>query len=270
MSSYETFAKVYDTFMSNVPYDKWMKYILKIWQKFDIEPKLILDLACGTGNMSFRLAEAGYETIGIDLSEDMLEEAMEKNAELSPDKKPVLYLNQDMREFELYGTVDCVLCLCDSINYITEETDLLHVFRLVNNYLEPGGLFIFDINTVYKFKNILADNSYGQTTETAAYTWENYYDEEESINEFYTNFFIENPDGTYDRYEEYHYERGYTVEKIKQLLGKAGLILEAVFDDNTFDAPKDTSERIYFIARESGKGPDGVSHVFDNIDKSEE
>ena len=263
MSSYETFAQVYDTFMSNVPYDDWIIYIQKIWDKFNIKPQLILDLACGTGNISSRLANLGYEMIGVDLSEDMLEEAMEKNAQLLPGKKPVLYLNQDMRDFELYGTVDCVLCLCDSINYITDENELLHVFKLVNNYLEPGGLFIFDINTVYKFKNVLADNSFGQTTETAAYTWENYYDEEENINEFYTNFFIENPDGTYDRYEEYHYERGYTVEKIKELLEKAGLIAEGVFDDNSFAAPNEKSERIYFAARESGKGADGVSHVFD-------
>ena len=142
MSSYETFAQVYDTFMSNVPYDDWIIYIQKIWDKFNIKPQLILDLACGTGNISSRLANLGYEMIGVDLSEDMLEEAMEKNAQLLPGKKPVLYLNQDMRDFELYGTVDCVLCLCDSINYITDENELLHVFKLVNNYLEPGGLFI--------------------------------------------------------------------------------------------------------------------------------
>lgn len=263
MSSYETFAQVYDTFMSNVPYDDWIKYIKKIWRKFGLEPKLVLDLACGTGNVAFGLAAGGCEMIGVDLSEDMLDEAMAKNALLPPGAKPVLYLNQDMREFELYGTVDCVLCLCDSINYITDEDDLLMVFKLVNNYLEPGGLFVFDINTIYKFKNVLADNSYSQTTETAAYTWENYYDETEGINEFYTNFFIENPGGTYDRYEEYHYERGYTAEKIAELLEKAGLVVEGVFDDNTFDPPRADSERIYFVARESGKGPDGVSHVFD-------
>ena len=265
MSSYETFAQVYDTFMSDVPYDKWTAYIKKIWNKFNLNPKLVLDLACGTGNISTRLANEGYEMIGIDLSEDMLDEAMEKNASLLPEAKPVLYLNQDMREFELYGTVDCVLCLCDSINYITDEDDLLQVFRLVNNYLEPNGLFIFDIKKIYKFKNVLADNSFCQTTQSAAYTWENYYDEKESINEFYTNFFIETKNGMYERFEECHYEKGYSIEKIKELLEKAGLVFEAVFDDNTFDPPQDSSERLYFVARESGKGPDGVSHVFDNI-----
>lgn len=265
MSSYETFAQVYDTFMSNIPYDEWIDYIQKIWQRFGAKPKLILDLACGTGNMAFRLAKLGYEMIGVDLSEDMLDEAMAKNALLDPEVKPVLYLNQDMRDFELFGTVDCVLCLCDSINYITDEEELLRVFRLVNNYLDPHGLFIFDINTIHKFRDVLADNSYSQTTESAAYTWENYYDPEENINEFYTNFFIENSDGAYDRYEEYHYERGYTVEKIKELLEKAGLIIEGIFDDNTFYTPTETSERIYFVARENGKGADGVSHVFDEV-----
>lgn len=261
MSRYESFARVYDTFMSDIPYDQWIDYIQKIWQRYSLKPKLILDLACGTGSISSRLADMGFEMIGVDLSEDMLEEAAEKNAML---KKSVLYLNQDMREFELFGTVDCVLCLCDSINYITDESELLHVFKLVNNYLEPKGLFIFDINTIYKFKNVLADNSYGQTTDTAAYTWENYYDESEALNEFYTNFFIETDDGTYERHEECHYERGYTAEKIQELLEKAGLTVEGIFHDNTFDPPRPDSERIYFVARESGKGADGVSHVFDN------
>ncbi len=263
MSSYESFAKVYDTFMSNIPYDKWVDYIERIWKKFGLKPKLVLDLACGTGNISFRFAQKGYEMIGIDLSSDMLEAATEKNALLPPEAKSVLYLEQDMCEFELYGTVDCVLCLCDSINYITDENELLTVFKLVNNYLEPRGLFIFDINTIYKFKNVLADNSYSQTTEDAAYTWENYYDEDECINEFYTNFFIKNTDDAYDRYEECHYERGYTIEKISELLEKAGLITEGIFNDNTFDEPDTKSERVYFVARECGKGKDGVSHVFD-------
>lgn len=267
MASYETFAQVYDMFMSDVPYDNWVDYIKKIWERFGLEPKLVLDLACGTGNISARLANMGYEVIGVDLSEDMLDEAAAKNAELAPDAKPVMYLNQDMRAFELYGTVDCVLCLCDSINYITDEAELLTVFRLVNNYLDRGGLFVFDINTLHKFKNILADNSYGQTTETAAYTWENYFDEEENINEFYTNFFIENDGGTYDRYEEYHYEKAYTAEKIISLLEKAGLRFEGVFHDNSFDAPKEDSERIYFVAREYQKGEDGVSHAFENTGK---
>lgn len=248
MSSYETFAQVYDLFMNDVPYDDWVCYIENIWSKYSLKPELVLDLACGTGNVTQRLAAKGYDMIGIDLSEEMLNEAVHKNQ-----YDNVLYLNQDMCEFELYGTVDSIICLCDSINYITEKEDLLQVFKLVNNYLNPKGLFIFDINTVYKFQYVLADNSYSQTTENAAYTWENFYDKDECINEYYTNFFIQNDTGSYDRFEEYHYERGYTVDEIKILLEQAGLILLDVYAENSFDKPQADSQRIYFVAQENGK-----------------
>jgi hypothetical protein len=171
------------------------------------------------------------------------------------DKSPesILYLNQDMREFELFGTVDSIVCLCDSINYITDSEDLLTVFKLVNNYLDPKGLFIFDINTIHKFRDVLADNCFCETTDTSAYTWENYYDEDEKINEFYTNFFVENEDGLYERFEEYHYEKGYSIDEIAQLLEKAGLKLLGVFDELTLTPPTEDSSRIYFVAQEVTK-----------------
>ena len=154
-----------------------------------------------------------------------------------------------MREFELIGKVDAIVSLCDSLNYITEKADLLEVFKRVHNYLEKDGLFVFDINTIYKFQNILSDNSFCETTENSAYTWENYYDEEERINEFYTNFFVENSDGLYERYEEFHYEKGYTIEEIKELLGMAGLEFEAVYDELTFEEPKEESQKVFFVAK---------------------
>ncbi len=176
----------------------------------------------------------------------MLAKAKEKST-----KENILYLQQDMREFELYGTVDCILSICDSINYILEEEELLQVFKLVNNYLEPKGLFIFDINTTYKFKNILASNSFSETTEDSAYTLENYFDEDESINEFYTNFFIKDEStNLYHRFEEIHYEKAYEIEKIKELLEKAGLKFLAVYDEITFNEPKENSERVFFVAQE--------------------
>ncbi len=248
MADYEGFAEVYDAFMQDTPYDEWTAYIERIWQHFGLKPKLVCDLACGTGSMTVRLAEKGYDMIGIDLSNSMLSKAREK----SP--KSILYLNQDMREFELYGTVDSIICLCDSINYITEDEDLLTVFKLVNNYLDPKGLFIFDINTIHKFKNILADNCFCETTETSAYTWENYYDDEEKINEFYTNFFVEDKEsGLYHRFEEYHYERGYTIDEISSLIEKAGMKLLGVFDELTLTPPTKDSKRIYFVAQEITK-----------------
>lgn len=252
MSSYESFSEVYDTFMEDTPYDEWLEQIEKVWDKYNLKPKLVLDLACGTGNMTLRLAKKGYDMTGVDLSEQMLSKAMEKAEEEKIEN--ILFLNQDMREFELYGTVDSIICLCDSINYILEEDELLQVFKLVNNYLDPKGLFIFDINTIYKFKNILGENNFCESTENSAYTWENYFDEEEMINEFYTNFFIKDEkSGLYERYEEYHYEKGYTIEKINFLLEQAGLKPLGVFNELSFDAPKADSQRIYFVAQEITK-----------------
>lgn len=251
MSSYESFSEVYDTFMEDTPYDEWVEYIEKIWQKFSSKPKLIAELGCGTGNITGRLAQKGYDMIGIDLSDSMLAKARQKSKD---NKHNILYLNQDMREFELFGTVDSIICLCDSVNYITSEEELLEVFKLANNYLDPKGLFIFDLNTIYKFENILSDNSFSQTTETSAYTWENYYDSEERLNEYYTNFFIlDEQSGKYDRYEEYHYEKGYSIETISNLIEKSGLKLLAVYDEFTFEAPKADSQRIYFVAQEITK-----------------
>ena len=181
----------------------------------------------------------------------MLAKAREKSAK---ENVNILYLEQDMREFELYGTVDCIVSMCDSINYILEEDELLQVFKWVNNYLEPKGLFIFDINTIYKFENILGYNSFSQTTENSAYTLENYFDNEEMINEFYTNFFIEDEEtGLYHRFEEIHYEKAYTIEKIKELIEKSGLTLLGVYDELTFNEPKEDSQRVFFVACENGK-----------------
>ncbi len=251
MSVYENFAQVYDTFMENIPYNDWLEYIEKIWDKFNLKPKLIADLGCGTGNITIPLAKKGYELIGIDASYQMLAKAREKSAK---ENVNILYLEQDMREFELYGTVDCIVSMCDSINYILEEDELLQVFKWVNNYLEPKGLFIFDINTIYKFENILGYNSFSQTTENSAYTLENYFDNEEMINEFYTNFFIEDEEtGLYHRFEEIHYEKAYTIEKIKELIEKSGLTLLGVYDELTFNEPKEDSQRVFFVACENGK-----------------
>ncbi len=251
MPSYESFSEVYDKFMEDVPYDKWLDMLEKIWSKYNLKPNLILDLACGTGNMTIRLAQKGYDMIGVDLSEDMLLKAKEKAETKS--LKNILFLNQDMREFELYGTVDSIICLCDSINYILEPDELFNVFKLVSNYLNPGGLFIFDINTIYKFENILGSSSFCETTENSAYIWENYYDREEMINEFYVNFFIEKENGLYERFEEYHYEKGYSAEAVSLLLKKAGLNLMGIYDELSFKKPNDKSERIYFVAMEKTK-----------------
>ncbi len=146
MEAYSGFAEVYDLFMDNVPYEIWGEYLLDRLLEYGIRDGLVLDLGCGTGKMTRFLAKEGYDMIGVDVSQEMLGIAAEKESE----GKPILYLNQDMREFELYGTVRAVVSVCDALNYLTEQEDLLSVFKLVNNYLDPGGIFIFDMNNRYE------------------------------------------------------------------------------------------------------------------------
>lgn len=247
MGAYESFASVYDLFMDEINYDEWVSYVEKLWNRFDLKPDIVCELGCGTGNISLRLAEKGYETIGIDISADMLSEAKMKAEQNGTD---VLFLLQDMREFELYGTVNSIVCLCDSLNYITDDEDMQQVFNLVNNYLHPGGLFVFDLNTEYKFKEIYGENTFSETDEDAVYIWENYYDEEERINEYYLNFFMKNETGTYDRTQEEHFERAYSLDEIKRFIEKSGMKFEAAYDAFTFEPVKENSERIYVVARE--------------------
>ena len=208
MEAYEGFAAVYDMFMEETDYDMWVEYIKKIWKKENCHPKLIADLGCGTGNVTQILAREGYDVIGIDFSEDMLAEAKKK---AEAENLDILYLLQDMREFELYGTVRAVVSVCDSMNYITDEEDLLQVFRLVSNYLDPGGIFIFDLNTVHKYRDILGDATIAENREECSFIWENDFDEEEGINEYDLTLFIRREDeDLYEKYEETHYQRAYS------------------------------------------------------------
>ena len=156
MQAYTGFAVVYDTFMDNIPYEEWCEYLTGLLKEQGVAGGLLLDLGCGTGSLTELLADAGYDMIGVDNSEEMLELALEKKEKSGKD---ILYLCQDMREFELYGTVAAVVSICDCMNYILEPEDLTEVFRLVNNYLDPGGVFIFDMNTEYKYREIMADNT---------------------------------------------------------------------------------------------------------------
>lgn len=249
MASYESFARVYDQFMDEVPYEEWVRYIERLMEYYKMEPKLVLDLGCGTGNVTQLLAQKGFEMIGIDNSEEMLMIAKEKARDCQLD---ILYLGQDMREFELYGTVGTVISVCDSLNYILEEEELLEVFKLVNNYLDPKGLFIFDLNTEYKYKDILGENTFAQNYEKCSYIWENYYYEEDKINEYKLTLFVEE-DGLFRKFEEEHYQRAYSLETVKELVEKAGLEFVTAYEAFTMESPKVDSERIYIIAREKGK-----------------
>ena len=249
MEAYTDFALVYDTLMDNTPYEVWCERVVSILKESRIKNDIVLDLGCGTGTLTELLAKKGYDMIGVDLSYEMLARAMEKREQSG---LPILYLQQDMREFELYGTVKAVVSVCDSLNYLLEDEDVIETFKLVNNYLDPEGLFIFDFNTVHKYRDVIGDTTIAENREDCSFIWENYYHEEECINEYEVTFFIK--EGEYfRRFEETHYQRGYTVEEMKTFLIQAGMDFVSMKDADTWDEVTGESERICIVAKERGK-----------------
>ena len=253
-TTYSKFALVYDNLMDNIPYDEWTSYLKKLLDDYDIKEGIIAELGCGTGNITERLAEYGYDMIGIDNSPEMLDIAMQKGA---ANKSSSLYLCQDMREFELYGTVRAVISLCDSINYITDKDDLVTIMRLVNNYLDPGGLFIFDFNTLHYYRDVVADNTIAEDRDDISIIWDNYFDEDTNINELALSHFVKDKesesDDIYKKYSELHLQKAYTLDEIKEAIAASGLEFITAFNAFTSEAPDEDSERIYIIAREKGK-----------------
>ena len=244
---YNDFAYVYDRLINDVDYKEWADYYFKIFQRYGLNPKLGLDLGCGTGNLTLELANRGIEMTGVDLSEDMLMVAREKSEGLD-----ILYLNQDMTEFELYGTVDFVVSSLDCVNYITDKRDLLKVMKLVNNYLDPGGLFIFDINTRYKLESIIGDNTFILENDDCFCSWQNEYDKKRKLSDFYLTFFLKDGEG-YTRFDEQHTQRAHEIEEIKALIESSGMRLLKVYHNLSFENPKKNSERVFFVVQEQGK-----------------
>lgn len=247
ISSYGGFASVYDAFMDNVPYEDWSKYIIQLLHHYGVDSGIVLDLGCGTGNVTEYLSRAGYDMIGVDNSVEMLQIAMEKNSEA---ESGILYLCQDMREFELYGTVEAVISVCDSMNYLTDKEDFVQVVRLVNNYLEKNGYFIFDLNTVYKYETILGENTIAEDREDMSFIWQNFYDENSCINEYDLSIFVVDEEGKYDKFQETHYQRAYHLDEIKACIEEGGMEFVNAYDAFTWDAPREDSERIYVVAKE--------------------
>ena len=250
MDAYTGFAGVYDRFMEDVPYERWCSMIINELKMASIEDGLVLDLGCGTGTLTGMLAAAGYDMIGVDASAEMLQCAMEKRDASGHD---ILYLCQDMREFELYGTVRAVVSTCDTMNYLLTRSDFIQTVRLVNNYLDPGGLFIFDLNTLYKFRELMGNTTIAESGEDASFIWDNFFDEETGRNEYDLTLFIRQENGLYERQIEVHEEQGYTLEEVRNFLAAGGMEFVRVFDADTGGAPTDTSEKVIFIAREKGK-----------------
>lgn len=246
---YNAIARVYDKLNAEIDYARWADFFERCFAKYlSGKPSLVLDLACGTGRMTRQLAARGYDMIGVDGSADMLSCAMEA------DREGILYLLQDMRELELYGTVSAAVCCLDSINYLLDESDVKKVFSLVHNYLDPDGIFIFDVNSPYKFENIYANNAYVLEDESEDGTaifcgWQNDYDKSSGLCDFYLTLFEENEDGSYFREDEHQTERCYTREQLCGALEGAGFEVLGVFSDFEFSAIDQTDERWYIAAR---------------------
>ena len=241
---YVGFSYIYDKLIGQ-DYNKWADYIEGIFEKNGVSPSLILDLACGTGSLCCVLAGRGYDMIGVDISADMLSVAAEKAARQNLD---IRFLCQSMTEFELYGTVDAVISTLDAVNYLTDPADLVKTFKLVKNYLNPGGLFIFDINTRYKLENILGSNTFVFDEDDVFYTWENEYDRKKHISTLYFTFFTRE-NGKYRRIDETHIQRAYNYEEITAALEEAGLTLAGMYGLFGFEQPKQDCEKAVFIAK---------------------
>ena len=301
MEAYTDFAQVYDELMDETPYEEWCDYLVTLLEKHGVsrndicvtnskdetddvgtadtasecveknlaqERNTILDLGCGTGTLTELFARRGYDMIGIDNAQEMLQIAQQKREKSG---LPILYLLQDMREFELYGTVGAVISVCDSLNYLLEESDIIKTFRLVNDYLYPRGLFIFDFNTVYKYAQVIGDATIAENREDCSFIWENYYHEAEEINEYDLTIFVaeggseSEADSTaadaagkkgcgqlaerFRRFQEVHYQRGYRLEQMMDFLAQAGLSFVEAIDADTHGEVTGESERIYVVAR---------------------
>ena len=247
MEQYSSLSSVYNE-LNSVDYDKLASFIAsQIKENENTKSSLVLDLACGTGKLTFKLREYGYDMTGVDLSEDML--SIAKSYAYKNKIDDVLFLCQDMREFELYGTVDACACTLDSINYLTRLDDVKKCFSLVHNYLIPEGVFIFDINTPYRFENIYGDNSYILENEHALCAWQNEYNKKSKICRFYLSIFQENEDGTYNRYDEIQKEKCYERKQIERLLMECGFEIIGVYGDLDKNVATDTDEKWYFVAR---------------------
>jgi len=285
--AYSDFASVYDELMDATPYEEWTERIAQLIREYGkskpherpeslektmgetagkafdkaqdeldedailaSERDLVVELGCGTGTLSEMLYQKGFDVIGIDNSEAMLEKAMEKR---DASGSEILYLLQDMRELSLYSTVGTVVSVCDSVNYVLEEEELLQVFSLVNNYLFPGGVFIFDFNTDYKYREVIGDAVIAENREDCSFIWENYYDPEGRINEYDLTMFLRRDGELFERVTETHLQRGYEPAEIRALLEQAGLEVVLMRDADTDADVRDVSERVYVVAREVSK-----------------
>ena len=245
---YSALARVYDALNAEVDYEGWAAFLDRAIRRYErTRTSLVLDLACGTGAVTLPLAALGYQMTGVDLSEEMLSVARERAAEVG--RGEILWLCQDMRAFELYGTVDATVCCLDSLNYLTRTEDVRACLSLIRNYLIPDGVLIFDVNTPSKFASVYGDRSYILESDGVYCGWQNFYNPKSRTCDFYLDIFTENEDGTYTRTEEVQRERAYSHRTLAKLLGECGFELLDRVSDFDFTPAADGDERWFYIAR---------------------
>jgi len=247
---YDLIAPFYDSVNGDIDYAPWADFIEKIieLEYRDGSPELVLDLGSGTGRMTIELAKRGYDMTGVDASAEMLDIARVAAEDAGVSDK-MLWLCQDMSEFELYGTVDVTVSCLDCINHLTDSQSLDKCLSLVHNYLIPNGLFIFDINGKNKFETVYSDNSYVMEEDGKLCIWQNYYNPKSGLCDFYITLFEEGADGRYTRYDDVQREKMYTLRAIKQRLLKSGFEFIGAYRNFDFDAATDADDRIYIAAR---------------------
>lgn len=246
MKAYSEFASVYDLFMDNVPYEEWSKRIVERLANMGITQGIVAELGCGTGKMTRILAQNGFDMIGIDSSIEMLMEARSNTEDES-----IMYLCQDMREFELYGTVEAIVSVCDCMNYLESKDDLLKVFKLAENYLEYRGAFVFDMITPHRYKDIMGDNTFAENRDEGSFIWENSFDEESGTNQYDLTLYIQNGE-VYERFEEQHIQRSFEISDVVELLEKAKFTDIEVIDEANGASVTENTERAVFVARKRG------------------
>lgn len=243
MNIYNKFAKVYDELMNDFDYENWFNYIEDIFEKYKKSPKKVLEMACGTGSLSYYFAENGYKLTCFDLSDEMLSKAYDKLNRY----KNVKIVKQNMIDFEFNEKFEAIVSICDSINYILEKEDLINTFKNVYDHLEDGGIFTFDINSYYKLKHTLGNNIFIEDREDIFYTWENLFDDSSNVCDFYLTFFLREEEN-FKRFDEHHRERAYKVGEVLEALKIAGFKTNHIYDCFTFDTPREKTERINFIS----------------------
>lgn len=242
--AYNKFAYIYDRLMtSDVDYAAWCDYLERLFCRHGCMPRSICEFACGTGNLTAQFAKKGYETTALDVSNDMIKVAMTKKQL----KKTTLIIG-DMTEFETITPYDAIVCILDGMNYIIEPKRLLKTFKNAMKAIDKDGMFVFDLSTRYKLKNVIGNNIFINSEYDVFYSWQNRYIEKYSLSEMLLNFFVKEGD-LYSRFEEHHIQRGYSEAEIRILLKKAGFKNVATYDALTFEAPKEDSERIVFACK---------------------